>query len=143
MPLKLLATDVGDALDDVPHAEGALAAAGSSAAGGKSVYVPPSLRAGAGRGAGEMMGRPGGSRDDLPTLRVTNVSEDASEDDLRDLFSRFGRVARVFIGKDRETGIGKGYAFVSYEDRAHAQKAIDKMNGFGVSTSLPVKLTSR
>lgn len=79
------------------------------------------------------MGRPGANRDDLPTLRVTNVSEDAVEDDLRDLFSRFGRVARVFIGKDRETGIGKGYAFVSYEDRTHAQKAIDKMNGFGAS----------
>jgi len=129
--LAPLAGEDGDAPDDAPHAEGALAAAGSAAGGGKSVYVPPSLRAGAGRGAGEMMGRPGGNRDDLPTLRVTNVSEDASEDDLRDLFSRFGRVARVFIGKDRETGIGKGYAFVSYEDRAHAQKAIDKMNGFG------------
>jgi len=129
----LAGEDVGDGLDDIPHTEGALAAAGSSpaATGGKSVYVPPSLRAGAGRGAGEMMGRPGANRDDLPTLRVTNVSEDAVEDDLRDLFSRFGRVARVFIGKDRETGIGKGYAFVSYEDRTHAQKAIDKMNGFG------------
>lgn len=105
--------------------------AGSSSLGGKSVYVPPSLRPGAGRGAGEMMGRAGGNREDLPTLRVTNVSEDAVEDDLRDLFSRFGRVARVFIGKDRETGIGKGYAFVSYEDRTSAQKAIEKMNGFG------------
>lgn len=72
----------------------------------------------------------------MPTLRVTNVSEDASEDDLRDLFSRFGRVARVFIGKDRETGIGKGYAFVSYEDRSSAQKAIEKMNGFGTFPSL-------
>lgn len=71
------------------------------------------------------------NRDDMPTLRVTNLSEDAAEDDLRELFSRFGRVARVFIGKDRETGIGKGYAFVSYEERAHAQKALEKMHGFG------------
>lgn len=78
-----------------------------------------------------MMGRAGGNRDDLPTLRVTNVSEDASEDDLRELFSRFGRVARVFIGKDRETGIGKGFAFVSFEEKAHAQKAMEKMHGFG------------
>ncbi|KAF9515707.1 hypothetical protein BS47DRAFT_1293517, partial [Hydnum rufescens UP504] len=102
----------------------------SSGAPGK--YVPPSMRAG-GRGAGEMMGRGSGSgnRDDLPTLRVTNVSEDASEDDLRELFARFGRVARVFIGKDRETGIGKGFAFVSFEEKAHAQKALEKMHGFG------------
>jgi len=95
-------------------------------------YVPPSMRgAGAGRGAGEMMGRPGGNRDDLPTLRVTNVSEDTDENDLRELFGAFGRVARVFIGKDRDTGIGKGYAFISFEDKATAEKAMAKMDGRG------------
>lgn len=92
------------------------------------------MRAGGGRGAGEAMGRPGGgqNRDDLPTLRVTNVSEDAHEDDLRELFQVFGRVVRVFIGKDRETGIGKGFAFVSFEEREHAQKAMEKINGKGM-----------
>jgi translation initiation factor 3 subunit G len=35
----------------------------------------------------------------MPTLRVTNLSEDAEEDDLRDIFSRFGRVTRVYIGR--------------------------------------------
>lgn len=89
------------------------------------------MRAGAGRGAGESMGRPGGAREDLPTLRVTNVSEDTDENDLRDLFSRFGRVSRVFIGKDRDTGIGKGYAFVSFEDKATAEKAMARTHGMG------------
>lgn len=70
-------------------------------------------------------------REDLPTLRVTNVSEDTTDNDLRDLFSNFGRVARVYIGRDRETGIGKGYAFVSFEDRAVAQKAMEKVHGMG------------
>ena len=84
------------------------------------------MREGA-RGAGESMNRPGGNRDDLPTLRVTNISEDAQEQDLRDLFGTFGRVARVYVGRDRETGIGKGFAFISYEDRAHAQKAMEKI----------------
>ena len=77
------------------------------------------------------MSRPGGSRDDLPTLRVTNISEDTQENDLRELFGAFGRVARVYVGRDRETGIGKGFAFISYEDRAHAQKAMEKMHGRG------------
>lgn len=101
-------------------------------AGGPSKYVPPSMRAGA-RGPGESMGRPGGagSRDDLPTLRVTNISEDTQENDLRDLFGTFGRVARVYVGRDRETGIGKGFAFVSFEDKSTAQKAMDKMHGRG------------
>lgn len=95
--------------------------------GGK--YVPPSMRGA--RGPGESMSRPGGNRDDLPTLRVTNISEDTQENDLRDLFARFGRVARVYVGRDRETGAGKGFAFVSFEERANAQKAMEKMHGFG------------
>jgi len=104
------------------------AAAAPAAPGGK--YVPPSMR-GAGRGAGESMSRPGGNRDDLPTLRVTNISEDTQENDLRDLFGTFGRVARVYVGRDRETGAGKGFAFVSFEDKANAQKAMEKMHGRG------------
>ncbi|EJD43469.1 translation initiation factor 3, RNA-binding subunit [Auricularia subglabra TFB-10046 SS5] len=107
----------------------AAAAGGMGGPGGK--YVPPSMRAGAGRGAGESMYRPGGNRDDLPTLRVTNVSEDTTDNDLRDLFSRFGRVARVYIGRDRETGVGKGYAFVSFEEKAVAERAMQKVHGMG------------
>jgi len=116
--------------DDLGTGESAPApAAGGTSTGGK--YVPPSMRAGAGRGAGESMYRGGGNRDDLPTLRVTNVSEDTTDNDLRDLFSRFGRVARVYIGRDRETGVGKGYAFVSFEDRPTAQRAMEKVHGMG------------
>lgn len=85
------------------------------------------------RGPGDAMSRAGagGNRDDLPTLRVTNISEDTQENDLRDLFGMFGRVARVYVGRDRETGAGKGFAFVSFEDRMAAQKAMEKVNGKG------------
>jgi translation initiation factor 3 subunit G len=93
---------------------------------GGSSYVPPHLR---GRGgAGEKMGGKY-ERDDLATLRVTNVSEIAEEQDLRDMFSRFGHVTRVFLAKDRETGRAKGFAFVSYADRMDAAKACEKMDG--------------
>ncbi len=87
------------------------------------------MRAGASR-TGESM-RGAGNRDDLPTLRVTNISEDTQESDLRELFGMFGRVARVYVGRDRETGAGKGFAFVSFEDRAAAEKAQEKVNGKG------------
>ncbi|KAG8757977.1 translation initiation factor eIF3 subunit g [Serendipita sp. 396] len=111
--------------DDMPPAEGPATTANQSG----SKYVPPIRRAGGGGGgAGESMNR---SRDDLPTLRVTNVSEDATDEDIRELFSRFGRVHRVYIGRDRETGIGKGYAFVSFEDRAVAERAMHKVHGMG------------
>ncbi|KAH8075999.1 translation initiation factor 3, RNA-binding subunit [Cristinia sonorae] len=98
-----------------------------AAVGGK--YVPPSMRGA--RGPGESMSRPGGNRDDLPTLRVTNISEDAQENDLRELFGGFGRVARVYVGRDRETGAGKGFAFVSFEEKAVAQRAMEKLHGRG------------
>ena len=123
-----------------PTKEGGLGAGGSS-------YVPPHMRKG-GAGAGERMGGKY-ERDDLATLRVTNVrkslssmqchsrtnisqvSEMAEEQDLRDIFERFGRVTRVFLAKDRETGRAKGFAFISFVDRADAAKACDKLDGYG------------
>ncbi|KAF1819036.1 translation initiation factor 3, RNA-binding subunit [Dissoconium aciculare CBS 342.82] len=106
-------------------AEGGLGAGGSS-------YVPPHLRKGAaGAGGGERMGGGKYERDDLATLRVTNVSEFAEEGDLREMFERYGRVTRVFLAKDRETGRAKGFAFVSYADRSDAARACEKMDGFG------------
>lgn len=100
-------------------------------AGGK--YVPPSMRAGAGDRRGETMYGKGGNRDDLPTLRITNLSEETAEPDLWDLFGRFkntyGRIHRIFVGKDQETGLCKGFAFVSFEDRRDAERAMEKING--------------
>lgn len=132
-----LAEDGGDK----STAEGGLGIGGSS-------YVPPHLRKG-GAGAGERMGGKY-ERDDLATLRVTNVSllhllavieshanaatqvsEMAEEQDLRDMFERFGRVTRVFLAKDRDTGRAKGFAFISFVDRADAARACEKMEGFG------------
>ncbi|TKA70843.1 Eukaryotic translation initiation factor 3 subunit G [Cryomyces minteri] len=101
--------------------------AGTLGAGGSS-YVPPHLRKG-GAGTGERMGGKYGEKDDLATLRVTNVSEMAEEQDLREMFERFGRVTRVFLAKDRETGRAKGFAFVSYQERSEAAKACEKMDG--------------
>ncbi|KAH7882851.1 eukaryotic translation initiation factor 3 subunit G-domain-containing protein [Phlebopus sp. FC_14] len=116
------------ATDDGPFASSADAAPSAPTTG---KYVPPSMRGG--RGPGESMTRLGGSgsRDDLPTLRVTNISEETQENDLRELFGAFGRVARVYVGRDRETGIGKGFAFVSFDDRVVAQRAMEKLNGKG------------
>ena len=55
----------------------------------------------------------------------------AEEGELREMFERFGRVQRVFLAKDRETGLAKGFAFISYLDRNDAVKACNKMDGFG------------
>ncbi|KAJ5604825.1 hypothetical protein N7510_009979 [Penicillium lagena] len=103
-------------------------AAGGLGAGSSS-YVPPHMRKG-GAGGGEKMGGRF-EKDDLATLRVTNVSELAEEQEVRDLFERFGRVTRVFLARDRETQRAKGFAFISYADRGDAAHACEKMDGFG------------
>ena len=57
------------------------------------------------------------------------VSEFAEENDLREIFERFGRVTRVFLAKDRETGRAKGFAFISFQERSDAAKACEKIDG--------------
>ncbi|KAL8763015.1 MAG: hypothetical protein Q9184_001102 [Pyrenodesmia sp. 2 TL-2023] len=109
-------------------AAGADAKEGGLGTGGGG-YVPPHLR-NKGGVTGEKMGGKY-ERDDLATLRVTNVSEFAEENDLRDIFEKHGRVTRVFLAKDRETGRAKGFAFISYADRADAARACEKIDGYG------------
>ena len=41
--------------------------------------------------------------DDQAAVRVTNLSEDANENDLRDLFGPFGAIQRGFLAKDKRT----------------------------------------
>lgn len=63
------------------------------------------------------------------TLVCEKVSEFAEENDLREIFERFGRVTRVFLAKDRETGRAKGFAFISFLERSDAAKACEKIDG--------------
>ncbi|KAK1926142.1 eukaryotic translation initiation factor 3 subunit G-domain-containing protein [Papiliotrema laurentii] len=116
--------DMDEGAEGAGPATGGLAPRGGSQGTGK--YVPPGQRAGG--GAGESMFR---SRDDLPTLRITSLSVDASDDDLRDLFHRFGTVVRANVVRDRETRESKGFGFVSFESKAAAEKALQTMNGHG------------
>jgi len=103
---------------------------GGGGGGGKS-YVPPSLRGGAGteRRAETMNSRR--QTDEAATLRVTNLSEDACESDLQDLFRPFGPIARVYLAKDKITNQSKGFAFVSYIKREDAARAIKSLQGYG------------
>jgi translation initiation factor 3 subunit G len=94
-----------------------------------STYMPPSMRTdgkGGGKGGGKDM-----TAQVEASLRVTNLSEDVREGDLHDLFSSAGRIQRVYLAKDMNTGISRGFAFVTYCNRADAERAIKKLNGFG------------
>lgn len=62
-------------------------------------------------------------------LYVGNLSYDATEQELKDLFSQAGVVQSVAIIKDRETGRSKGFAFIEMSSQAEAQAAINQFNG--------------
>ncbi|KAL5483702.1 hypothetical protein EMCRGX_G020109 [Ephydatia muelleri] len=106
--------------------------AGSGSGGVGTKYVPPNQRDRGDRGTtkGELMDSRG-QADDQATVRVTNLSEEAQEADLRELFGHFGMLKRIFLAKDKQTQQSKGFAFISYNSKTSAQKAIDTLNGHG------------
>lgn len=62
-------------------------------------------------------------------LYVGNMTYDTTEDQLRTLFSEAGSVVTVDVIKDRDTGMAKGFAFITMGSQADASKAITMFNG--------------
>lgn len=62
-------------------------------------------------------------------IYVGNLSYQASEQELRELFAAYGDIVRVSIVKDRDSGRSKGFGFVEMEDNSAGLRAIDALNG--------------
>lgn len=59
------------------------------------------------------------------TLFVRNLPFDATRHDLFEIFHKFGYVTTIYLVKDKQTGIPKGTAFVTFQKPESAQKALD------------------
>jgi len=62
------------------------------------------------------------------SLYVGNISFEATEDDLRRLFSQFGVVNSLSLVMDKESGRSRGFAFVSMSAPA-ARAAVQRLDG--------------
>lgn len=65
----------------------------------------------------------------MTNIFVGNLNYSTTQDDLHAAFSQYGKVERVNVVTDRDTGQPRGFAFVEMADATEAQNAISRLNG--------------
>lgn len=63
------------------------------------------------------------------TIYVGNLSYQATQDDVNEVFTEYGKVKRVQLPTDRETGRMRGFGFVEMETDAEEEAAIADLDG--------------
>jgi len=67
-------------------------------------------------------------------LYIGNMSQETTEQDLRTMFSEAGTVGSVNVITDRQTGKPRGFAFVTMNSQAEAEKAISMFDAKDVNS---------
>jgi len=62
------------------------------------------------------------------TIYIGNLNYEASEEDIKELFSKFGEVSSVKLIKDNATGRSKGFGFVEMADASISKRAIAELH---------------
>ena len=65
----------------------------------------------------------------MKNIFVGNLDFAATESSIRTLFEAHGKVDRVSLVTDRDTGRPRGFGFVEMSDSAEADRAIAALNG--------------
>ncbi|MFB3827137.1 MAG: RNA recognition motif domain-containing protein [Bryobacteraceae bacterium] len=68
----------------------------------------------------------------MKNIFVGNLDFGATESTIRSLFEPYGKVERVSLITDRDTGRSRGFAFVEMTDAAETERAIAALNGMNV-----------
>ena len=63
------------------------------------------------------------------SIYIGNLSYEATQEDLTEVFKEYGTVKRVQVPTDRETGRMRGFAFVEMETEAEEAAAIEALDG--------------
>lgn len=69
----------------------------------------------------------------MTSIFVAKLDFNTTEEQLKSLFEEHGRVNRVTIAKDRETGKPRGFAFVEMADESEADRAIEALDDSDVN----------
>lgn len=69
----------------------------------------------------------------MTSIFVAKLDFNTTEEQLKSLFEEHGRVNRVTIAKDRETGKPRGFAFVEMADESEADSAIEALDDFAIN----------
>ena len=120
-------------INEIAASSGSKQDSSDKTAGGKAdgKYVPPSMRK---RAAGGEESQGTSMRERLPEenlIRISSLSEDTTDADVRQLVSRFGPTTRVHVPKDWETNACRGFAFVTFVYSKSADEAVEALNGYG------------
>ena len=60
-------------------------------------------------------------------MRVSNLFPECTEEDLRDIMSRVGRITRMYL--PILDGKAKGYAYVNYATMDEVERAVKEVDG--------------
>lgn len=69
----------------------------------------------------------------MTSIFVAKLDFNATEEQLKTAFEAYGRVNRITIAKDRETGKPRGFAFVEMNNEAEADEAIKNLDNFVIN----------
>ncbi|MGR5132349.1 RNA recognition motif domain-containing protein [Vibrio alfacsensis] len=61
-------------------------------------------------------------------LLVRNLARETTEQEIRKLFTNYGKVELCTLVLDQETGLSKGFGFVIMPDEAEAIAALEALN---------------
>ncbi len=64
---------------------------------------------------------------------VGNLNKSTTQDEINTLFAQAGTVSSVDLVKDKDSGLSKGFAFVSMPTQADADKAISMFNAYSLA----------
>ncbi len=65
----------------------------------------------------------------MNNILVGNLSPNVTEQDIRSVFAKHGKVRRFKMMTDRWTGLSRGFGFIQMKTDAQAEKAITALNG--------------